>query len=521
MKASDSLNQAHMAISTTWPTYPDNIGHVASESTEANQLYMHPTTRNCKDHTPAEWEEVRPRFTELYLTGRKRLADVSRILRHERGFHATDKQYKDRIRKWRLKKNFKDDEKREALATGFSTESGDHVVLHGAPIPQHRLRRFARNEKLLFVRKMAAGVTLPPEPQADFDIIIELPRYIFTTNGRHDASSVHAALAAIDRLTQRRTPILAFEVLGVSDSLVRYGLRRLERKTQPGLAVELLAAPCTTVKREGLAIQFCASFCAAKTRHETKAEDEDHVELYHKFNHRVYQACQEAYAPETRVHHATLGEPGQPPDLHCVKFNGSAFSAQCLYLRLLTHCGLAGAMRYIEQCRDVELLCSPGGTLALRLDTSYQDRSFIFTMYPALNVAMHAVKRGDIVAGVFQFRPGLESTLVTSAGIMEQEVSKLRATLNAERNRPIASSASGQFLTEGNPVEAEFEEASRRAATQVPIQGRLTKRVAIAEMKPLTGREPMSAPRRQYSKLISEECMVDRKEPWRLRKTPS
>ena len=62
--------------------------------------------RNSKDHTAEEWEGIRPRFTELYLSKGMRLADVSQILRDHHGFHATDKQYKDRIRKWKIRKNF-------------------------------------------------------------------------------------------------------------------------------------------------------------------------------------------------------------------------------------------------------------------------------------------------------------------------------------------------------------------------------------------------------------------------------
>ncbi|KAH8174530.1 clr5 domain-containing protein [Sarocladium implicatum] len=480
--------------------------------------------RICKEHTAAEWEEIRQRFTELYLTERRRLADVSHILRDECDFHATDKQYKDRIRKWGLKKNFKDKEKRDALAAGFSTESGDHLVLNGAPIPRDRLRRFARTERLLYLRRMAAGATLPPEPETEFDIIIELPRALFTSALRNDAHSLHITLAAIDRMTKRRLHILAFDVLGVSDSSVRYGIRRLETKTQSDVAFEMLSAPSTTAKRKGLALHFCASYRNFKPTHETTEEDYLH-EIYHKFLQRIYQACQEVYAPETRAYHATLDKAGKPPNMYCAKFSLSALGAQRLYLRLLTHNGLAGGLRYIEQWRDVEILSSPGGTLALRLDTSWQGRSFIFTLSPAMNVAMHAVKRGDVVGGVFQLRTGSESTSVTMAGVVEQEVAKLRAALKAERSQNMPTigptSPPGPFLTDGDAVEAEFEEASRGAAIQGVMQGALTTKVAVAEMKPLTSREPMPLPQRQYMKLVAEECMVDRREPWKLRKTPS
>src|SRR5687768_4349071 len=125
-----------LTCSAHLPTLP--LAHEVSPST------LQPV-RNPKEHTPAEWEELRPRFTELYLHERKRLADVSRILREERGFHATDKQYKDRIRKWGVRKNFKDGEKREALITGIDTQNGDHVAIDGVAIPRHRLKRFARD----------------------------------------------------------------------------------------------------------------------------------------------------------------------------------------------------------------------------------------------------------------------------------------------------------------------------------------------------------------------------------------
>lgn len=503
-----------------------------------------PTRRsNLKEHAPEEWEALRPRFTELYLSERRRLADVSRILRDERGFCATDKQYKDRIRKWGLKKNFKNQEKREALAYGVGSQCGEQIANEGTVIPRHRLKRFARDAKLLYVQRVVAGATLPAEPELSYDLVLDLSRSLFDQELDNDPRTLHSAFAAIDRLTKQRSPVLAFEVMGVSDTVVRYGLRRLERKTIPGLAMEMIYPPAKqTEMKQGLGVRFCGSLSALLPTYKASEEDEYHKALYNTFNMGLYKACQYVYCPGSNPNGQHLYKerrtvyrpyinpfdllpikPGQAPEVRCPQFNPSALAAQALYLRAMAHSLLASGVRGAPTIADAEMFSSPLLGSGYRVAISPR-KDYVLTIKAPFNVAMHFIKRGDLVAGAIQFCPGHEGIPLFMEGQMEVEGANITRMLTAMRGSqpdvrslaPETSSTPEPFLTDDDAVETEFIDASYRAALQAVMPRPQDNPGEFALVsRPMTAAEETSGPGRLLSRLSAEASIVDRAEPWK------
>ncbi|KAK0386805.1 hypothetical protein NLU13_6641 [Sarocladium strictum] len=471
--------------------------------------------RNRKEHTAAEWEAVRPRFTELYLAQKLRLADVSRILREENDFHATDKQYKDRIRKWNLRKNFTGDEKRKALATEWNRQPDAQAEAQGAIIPRHRLKRFARDEKLLYLRRMAVGAPLPPEPEAVFDIVVELPRSLFERKPNNvGAGAIHDALAAVDRQMKLRCPILAMDVLGVSDATVRYGLKRVQRKTSPGVEFELLPPSSTPGKEYGPGIRYAASLDSIVSIYGPEEGDPFHLSLFYTVSERLFSACQSVYAPETRTRNALLGRDGDPPGLQCVKFNGSPLATQILYLRFLGHAALASSVRYVDQIGDAELISTPGSGLAYRIELNPQATAYM-TVKPGMHMAMHIVKRGRILAGVTRFCRGYEASQIFMGGQIDHEGTKMGLISQAPDGPDTAAALGPTLVQEESEIEAEFKEASQRAAEQSTV--RAGPEIDVAVVNPM--QQPlgmMPAPQRDWVRMASRDFIVDRNAPWKL-----
>ncbi|KAF1960392.1 hypothetical protein CC80DRAFT_590646 [Byssothecium circinans] len=92
--------------------------------------------------TPAEWDAIRPIFTELYE--RLSLKDVQTEL-ETRGFHASERMYRTRIKHWRLGKNKKDEVlrgTREHEAQGETTS----YSIRSVPIPSEEVHEFSTPE---------------------------------------------------------------------------------------------------------------------------------------------------------------------------------------------------------------------------------------------------------------------------------------------------------------------------------------------------------------------------------------
>ena len=504
--------------------------------------------RNSKDHTAEEWEGIRPRFTELYLSKGMRLADVSQILRDHHGFHATDKQYKDRIRKWKIRKNFRDKEKREALVTGVEMQNGAKVAIEGSTIPQRRLKRFARDAKLLYVRRVAAAGSIPAEPSLEYDIVLDLSRSMFDNECAGDDRRLYNAFEGIDRLARQRTPVLAFEVIGVTDNFVRYGLRRLERKSLSGLAFEMTRPQGRqSDAKESLGIRWCASLKTLGSAHDVSETDDKYAALYHTINQGVYKACQYIYCPQSNPHNQALYRerrtvyrpalnpfnrltipPGQSPEVRCVQYNASAQAAQALYLRVMAQSLLFGGIRAGFNLPDAEFLSQPHLGIACRVSISAK-KDFVVALQPPLNVAVHMIKRGDLLAGAIQFRDGYEGQALFMEGRLERGRQNLHSCLSAasEGRYPgseteslldpqLAANRSESFLTDGDLVESEFREAHERAAVKSAMAAVTSAHTESALIsRPMTEADELTVAGRTFSRLMAEGILLDRAEPWK------
>ncbi|OAL43115.1 hypothetical protein IQ07DRAFT_637274 [Pyrenochaeta sp. DS3sAY3a] len=113
---------------------------------------MGENTTRAPEHPEHVWEAHRHLFTKLYKVEKRKLAEVKRIMQDEHGFHATERQYKRKIKKWDLEKNSKATEKQHALMTLKSSDSSLDMAcsykLNGKIIPAHKLLRFARSGRV-------------------------------------------------------------------------------------------------------------------------------------------------------------------------------------------------------------------------------------------------------------------------------------------------------------------------------------------------------------------------------------
>lgn len=513
-----------------------------------------PKGSNAKEHTREEWETLRPRFTELYLSERRRLSDVSRILREDYGFHATDKQYKDRIRKWGLKKNFKDEEKRKALSAGLSTaRSGDQGI------PHRRLKRFAKEQKLVYVQGNALELRLPPQPTVEYGMVLEFPRYLFDTSLDSNAQTLYEAFAAIDRLAVARMPLLSFEVIGVSDTCVRYGLRRVERKAMPGVSFEMMPSGQDPTGREvGMGIRYCASVSTVLSRVQAGREEHPtHRALFHAISHSIYKACQYIFSPGSNPHnqhlyqaHRTVYTPaknpyndvpiplGKSPEVRCLHYNATAQTAQNLFLRVMAQASLASCVLAVSEVTDAEMFSIPHIGSGIRTAVS-QERDVVITLHQPVNIAMHLIRRGNLFAAALQFRPGHEGASIFMEGRMELEREKSPTLVAVVTGGPSSQQAwgpelppatprppqnNGPTLTDDDAVEAEFENISQRAAIRTAFKyepGRgaqfctgQVKDFALVS-RPMSAVEAQSEVGRTMEELVREGSLLDRKEPWK------
>jgi hypothetical protein len=151
-------------------------------------------------------------------------------------------------------------------------------------------------------------------------------------------------------------------------------------------------------------------------------------------------------------------------------------------------------------------------------------RDLVLTMKQTVNVVMHAAKKGDIVAGAIQFRPGFEATPILAAGAFEQQTMKMQSTLSQSPGpgflAQLVGTLQGQsepYLTEGDPSEKEFKEASRRAASSTARLPRADTPMSMFLIQtPAPESWALPEPQRRWVKLVTEECLVDSNEPWKL-----
>ncbi|KAJ4305241.1 hypothetical protein N0V90_000772 [Kalmusia sp. IMI 367209] len=103
------------------------------------------------EHPPHVWEAQRKRFTQLYREEKKTLAEVRLIMSTRYGFRATERQYKRKIKQWKLEKHAKATEKERALISikrqATRLEMGCVYKVDGKDIAAHKLRRYAKANK--------------------------------------------------------------------------------------------------------------------------------------------------------------------------------------------------------------------------------------------------------------------------------------------------------------------------------------------------------------------------------------
>ncbi|KAI5842887.1 hypothetical protein DFP73DRAFT_552611 [Morchella snyderi] len=165
--------------------------------------------------TPAEWEKVKEIFARYYLNidnsyGKLTLNEIRKIMAENHGFNANETQYKNKIKKWQLRRNLDKDvvknmariqDERAAQGVGKKTA----FKLHGAPVSEHRLRRARKHLEL--TQPIAADLessatpptitySTPRSPSSQINVGMEnVSIEIATaTNGQHyDSNSVDIA----------------------------------------------------------------------------------------------------------------------------------------------------------------------------------------------------------------------------------------------------------------------------------------------------------------------------------------
>lgn len=126
-------------------TYYD---HVPSTNTPDLTDAATPSSSRRPPPTPAEWDHIKPIFTDLYINQGKRLRDVQSILLSRHNFHATPKMYKSRITKWHLKKYVKTTEKEDIVTaiknSNFEGEDLQSITFDGRPARLDLVRRYCK-----------------------------------------------------------------------------------------------------------------------------------------------------------------------------------------------------------------------------------------------------------------------------------------------------------------------------------------------------------------------------------------
>ena len=72
-------------------------------------------SRPCKPPSAAEWEKWRGLIQSLYCDDNLTLDKVRTILDEDYGFKATERQFKRKVKEWKLTKNIRDEDMRVML----------------------------------------------------------------------------------------------------------------------------------------------------------------------------------------------------------------------------------------------------------------------------------------------------------------------------------------------------------------------------------------------------------------------
>ena len=98
----------------------------------------------------ASWERYRPAIQKLYVEDDLSLKGTSEYMVEHHGFHATERQYKRKIKDWQLDKNIKDHEMQAILAISqrrLVDRKNSVFYVRGKKVEQKKIDRFAHRKR--------------------------------------------------------------------------------------------------------------------------------------------------------------------------------------------------------------------------------------------------------------------------------------------------------------------------------------------------------------------------------------
>ncbi|KAH6696440.1 hypothetical protein BKA61DRAFT_252267, partial [Leptodontidium sp. MPI-SDFR-AT-0119] len=138
-----------MESESTYSTQPDGPQNIPQRASIGRSASMAQTVRKSRKYTEQEWESHRELVRNLYITEGRTLQDVWSILR-ERGFEATMKQLKARMRRWQFRKNVNRSDMSFVIgkAKQRAAEQGKKTIFYcrGLKVSREMIERYARKE---------------------------------------------------------------------------------------------------------------------------------------------------------------------------------------------------------------------------------------------------------------------------------------------------------------------------------------------------------------------------------------
>ncbi|ODM19752.1 hypothetical protein SI65_04738 [Aspergillus cristatus] len=125
-----------------------------------------------------DWQQYRPIIEHLYLNNQLKLRDVKIIMERDHHFVASEKQYKDRLAAWHIRKNIKAKEvqvmirkQQKRAARGKQTA----FRVGGQEVDSKRISRFLRRYGSSWENPKSPPQTNSPEPQTPTDMSCYTP----------------------------------------------------------------------------------------------------------------------------------------------------------------------------------------------------------------------------------------------------------------------------------------------------------------------------------------------------------
>lgn len=151
MEHSGFLCESMQALDTGQDTSLDGTAF-GDETTILPDEEPNPSRRNVGP-SPEQWAHIRGIFKQLYIGEGRKLRVVREILARDHGFEASEKMYKRHINEWKIRKNYKRDEKtafaKQCKALVESGQSIRSLSFQGRPVKLDRIKRHCRTDKEL------------------------------------------------------------------------------------------------------------------------------------------------------------------------------------------------------------------------------------------------------------------------------------------------------------------------------------------------------------------------------------